>query len=108
MIKIKIKNSLCIVQLLQNFTADDVHEVIEVIEGKQINRLLLDMGMLEMLTSSAIGLLIGLFNNLVEIKIKMGVTGLNDNNLHLFSLSKLDVLFSIYETVQHGIDDLKT
>ena len=107
MISTDMQGTVCVVRFLNNFTLDDVHEVIEDVESSHAQGAILDMEQMDVLTSSAIGLLIALFNNLSEIKIKVGVSCLNENNRHLFALSKLDTLFSLFDTVEEGIDSVE-
>ena len=107
MVNKDIQDGVCVVRVIKVFTLDDVHEIINAVEESGKKAVILDMTHLEMLTSSAIGLLISVYNNLKEIHIKMGVSGLNSNNRQLFSLSKMDKLFSVFETVDQGIGVFK-
>ncbi|MBF0238758.1 MAG: STAS domain-containing protein [SAR324 cluster bacterium] len=106
MIEVEHEGIVCKIVVLDHFSLDDVHDVIEDVESAHARKVLIDLSQIEVMTSSNIGLLVAMYNNLKEINVGMSLCNLTAKNRHLVSIAKLDTLFSVFDTVDAGVSAL--
>lgn len=75
-------------------------------EGK-IDRLVIDFGSLQQVSSAALGKLIKLMNHADRVRGKLKLCGLHADLRHVFRLTRLDRVFDMYETDAEALASFK-
>ncbi len=68
----------------------------ELIESLEEGRFVFDFEKVTYLSSSALGMLIGLQRRIVHRKASVKLAGINDEVMEVFRITKLDTVFDIY------------
>jgi len=63
-----------------------------------------DFSRVEYLSSSALGMLIGLQRNFAQKDREMKLVGINDENKEVFRITKLDRVFDIYDDTKAALE----
>ena len=69
----------------------------ELAESAVEDQFLLDFGEVAYLSSSALGMLLGLQRRIVQRKGRMKLAGINSEVMEVFRITKLDTVFDIYK-----------
>jgi len=69
----------------------------EPIEGSQDAKFIFDFARVTYLSSSALGMLIGLQRRIVQRKAAVKLAGVHDDIMEVFHITKLDTVFDIYK-----------
>jgi anti-sigma B factor antagonist len=69
----------------------------ELVESAIEEKFLLDFNLVAYLSSSALGMLLGLQRRIVQRKGRMKLAGINDEVMEVFRITKLDTVFDIYK-----------
>jgi anti-sigma B factor antagonist len=69
----------------------------DLIDGAAASRFLFDFGRVAYLSSSALGMLIGVQRRVVQRKGQMKLSGINPEVMEVFHITKLDTVFDIYK-----------
>jgi|WetSurMetagenome_2_1015567.scaffolds.fasta_scaffold177479_1 anti-sigma B factor antagonist len=69
----------------------------ELIETAIEDRFLVDLGPVAYLSSSALGMLLGMQRRVVQRKGRLRLAGINDEVMEVFRITKLDTVFDIYK-----------
>jgi anti-sigma B factor antagonist len=85
---------------------DDLRDALAAEAKDGTTHLLIDLGSVSYLNSTALGVLIAAHTNFTKRGAKVGLCNLSDNIENIFVITKLTLVFSIYETRQEGIEDM--
>ena len=93
-------------QMVNAITLDQVGTNLkELIDGAEEDRFVLDFSQVEYLSSSALGMLIGLQRRVAQ---KKGQSGINDEIEEVFRITKLDTVFDIYKDAAAAVDTYRS
>ena len=76
----------------------------ELIDSEQAGRFVLDFESVTYLSSSALGMLIGLQRRVVQRKARMKLSGINPEVMEVFHITKLDTVFDIYKDESAAVE----
>jgi len=76
----------------------------ELIKNAPETRFLFDLQHVEYLSSTALGMLIGLHRRVVQRRGRLKLAGLQPDVLEVLRLTKLDTVFNIYKDTESAID----
>jgi anti-sigma B factor antagonist len=76
----------------------------EMIETAPEQRFLFDFDRVAYLSSSALGMLIGLQRRIVQRQAKMKLAGINPEVMEVFRITKLDTVFDIYKDGESAVE----
>ena len=82
---------------------DDLREALESESKEGTTRLLIDLKGASYLNSTALGVLIAAHTNFTKRGARIGLASLSANIKNIFVITKLTLVFQIYETRQEGI-----
>ena len=71
-------------------------------------RFVLDFSRVGYLSSSALGMLIGLQRDFAQRDCEMKLVGINDENREVFRITKLDRVFDIYNDTQAALEAFRS
>lgn len=69
----------------------------ELIEGSDEGKFILDFSRVTYMSSSALGMLIGLQRRIVQKKARVKLSSIHDDIMEVFRITKLDTVFEIYK-----------
>lgn len=90
MLDFQVESSVMIVKIKNNFSLDDVYQIIDEVELKAVTGVLLSVKGIPLLDSAALGLLSTLYRGLKENQCQLGITELNHKNRFVLKISGLD------------------
>jgi anti-anti-sigma factor len=83
---------------------DDLREALDAEAKGGTTHLLIDLAGASYLNSTALGVLIAGHTNFTKRGAKIGLCNLSDNIQNIFVITKLTLVFNIYETRQEGLE----
>ena len=96
-------------QMVNAITLDQVGTNLkELIDGAEEDRFVLDFSQVEYLSSSALGMLIGLQRRVALKKGQMKLSGINNEIEEVFRITKLDTVFDIYKDAAAAVDTYRS
>ena len=76
------------------------------IEGKSAPNMIIDFGNVQHLSSAALGILITMNSRIGDLDGRMCLTNIRPEIFEIFRITKLDRIFTVYETVKAARDDM--
>lgn len=76
----------------------------ELIDGSEADRMVCDFSHVTYLSSSALGMLIGLQRRITQKGGSMKLAGVNDEIREVFEITKLDTVFDMYRDVSAAVE----
>ena len=98
-------DDVCVVTFRQSHILDAVMiermtaSLKELIAGSTDTRFVFDFHAVTYLSSSALGMLIGLQRRLLQRQAELKLSGINDEIMEVFRITKLDMVFDIFKDV---------
>jgi anti-sigma B factor antagonist len=86
---------------------DDLRAALEAEAKEGTTHLLIDLANTSYLNSTALGVLIAGHTNFTKRGARIGLCNLSDNIENIFVITKLTLVFNIYETRQEGLDAMR-
>lgn len=108
MLEYYYEQDICIVRVISPFSLDDVHDLIEKVETDCKKKVILDFQEIKLLNSTILGLTAAVFRNLYEMKVPLGIIGVDENNIKLFQISGIGKLVSVYKTKEEALSLLQS
>jgi len=81
--------------------SDSLKQLIDASEG---GKFILDFARVTYLSSSALGMLIGLQRRIVKQKAAVKLAGIHDDIMEVFHITKLDTVFDIYKDARAALE----
>jgi len=76
----------------------------QLIEGKENGRFVFDFSSVTYMSSSALGMLIGLQRRILQEQSQLKLCGIRDDIMEVFHITKLDTVFDIYKDAHGAIE----
>lgn len=103
MISWEVQELILCVTTTNQFTSDDVHEIIDLVESEKCKGFILDLKSLTLLSSSHIGYLVSLYRHTKKNNFCMAIAGLSGYNLKSLELAGLITYFPSFPSITEGL-----
>ena len=103
-------DGVCVVTFRQSHILDSVTidristRLKELVDAATEDRFLFDFDRVVYLSSSALGMLIGLQRRIVQRQARMKLSGINPEVMEVFRITKLDTVFDIYKDESAAVE----
>jgi anti-sigma B factor antagonist len=90
---------------------EETTEVRQAVAGfveRQYDKLIIDLGKVTYLNSTAIGILVSAHTTYSKKGWKVKLSGINKNINNIFVITKLTLVFDVYETIQDAVKSFKS
>ena len=85
---------------------DIMAELMEIMRNDNVQYFVLDMSVVEFISSGCLGSLVEFSQDLTHIRGKIALANCRDNVAFLFKVTRLDVIFPIYDDAEEAMDAL--